>query len=246
MSRAPLFTTSLCRSGGGAGGATAAPPALDYIGRGTAAFRAGDIVAATHHWSDAIRLCRPIGDVDLAAQALTRRGEVYRLEGYLRDARQRPSEAALANAEQSGDQALIAASERCAGQSRLHDAALGRRRRAAAQPQPRSRAAGCDRHTTLAASENDLGNLYAQAGRAEAAASAYDEAIASAIAARRRQALAATAEVNAARLALRHAAMRPVRPALLARAVDTLAAHPARPTAAGWRWFRPDRRCSRG
>src|SRR5712672_394162 len=32
--------------------------ALDYLGRGTAAFRAGDIVAATRDWSEAIRLCR--------------------------------------------------------------------------------------------------------------------------------------------------------------------------------------------
>jgi hypothetical protein len=30
--------------------------ALDYLGQGTAAFRMGDIVAATRYWSDAIRL----------------------------------------------------------------------------------------------------------------------------------------------------------------------------------------------
>src|SRR5689334_8938273 len=52
--------------------------ALDYIGRGTAAFRNGDIIAATRHWSEAIRLCRANGAADLEAQALARRGEAYR------------------------------------------------------------------------------------------------------------------------------------------------------------------------
>src|SRR5690242_20128593 len=39
--------------------------ALDDIGRGTAAFRTGDIVAATQHWSEAIRVCRQIGAPDI-------------------------------------------------------------------------------------------------------------------------------------------------------------------------------------
>src|ERR1700749_817748 len=60
--------------------------ALDYLGRGTAAFRAGDIVAATRDWSEAIRLCRLNAALDLEAQALARRGEAYRVEGYFRDA----------------------------------------------------------------------------------------------------------------------------------------------------------------
>ena len=76
--------------------------ALDYLGRGTAAFRAGDIIAATHHWSEAIRLCRLNGASDLEAQALARRGEAYRVEGYLRDA-SGDLQAALAKAEQSKD-----------------------------------------------------------------------------------------------------------------------------------------------
>ena len=36
--------------------------ALDELGRGTAAFRAGDIVAATQHWSEAVRVCRHRGN----------------------------------------------------------------------------------------------------------------------------------------------------------------------------------------
>jgi hypothetical protein len=53
----------------------------------------------------------------------------------------------------------------------------------------------------LAASGNDLGNLYAAPKRPTETASAYREAIRNAEAARD-EALAATAEINAARLAL--------------------------------------------
>ena len=42
--------------------------ALDYLGRGTAAFRAGDVIAATRDWSEAIRLCRLNAAPDLEAQ----------------------------------------------------------------------------------------------------------------------------------------------------------------------------------
>src|SRR5260370_2909526 len=83
--------------------------ALDYLGRGTAAFRAGDVIAATRHWSEAIRLCRLNGVADLEAQALARRGEAYRVEGFFRDATS-DLQAALAKAQQTGDQALIPAS----------------------------------------------------------------------------------------------------------------------------------------
>ena len=76
--------------------------ALDYLGRGTAAFRAGDIVAATRDWSEAIRLCRLNTAPDLEAQALARRGEAYRIEGYFRDA---SSDRTAPPAEQSRDQA---------------------------------------------------------------------------------------------------------------------------------------------
>ena len=144
--------------------------ALDYLGRGTAAYRAGDIVAATRHWSDAIRLCRLSGDTDLEAQALARRGEAYRVEGYYRDASSDLQEA-LAKAEQSHDQALIAAASGALG-----NLAFMSRRTAVAEPLlERSRDLASRLHdwTTLAASENDLGNLYASTSRPSAAAGAY-------------------------------------------------------------------------
>src|SRR5580700_11566035 len=102
--------------------------ALDYLGRGTAAFRAGDIVAATRDWSEAIRLCRLNAAPDLEAQALARRGEAYRIEGYFRDASS-DLQAALAKAEQSKDQALVAASSGALG-----NLAFMSRRTAVAEP----------------------------------------------------------------------------------------------------------------
>lgn len=50
--------------------------ALDYIGRGTAAFRNGDIIAATREWSDAIRLCRLSSATDVEAQAYLMRANL--------------------------------------------------------------------------------------------------------------------------------------------------------------------------
>ena len=102
--------------------------ALDYIGRGTAAFRSGDIIAATRQWSEAIRLCRLSGASDLEAQALARRGEAYRLEGYFRDANG-DLQAALVKAEQSNDQALVAATSGALG-----NLAFMSRRTAVAEP----------------------------------------------------------------------------------------------------------------
>jgi len=196
--------------------------ALDYLGRGTAAFRSGDLVAATQHWSDAIRLCRSIGDVDLEAQALARRGEAHRVEGYLRDA-DSDLRAALAKAEQSGDQALIAASSGALG-----NLAFMSRRTAVAEPllkRSRDLASRLNDSATLAASYNDLGNLYASTGRPAEAANAYAGAIASAETARD-DALIATAETNAARLALRRKDAAGAT-ALLVQAVDTLERSPA-------------------
>ena len=196
--------------------------ALDYLGRGTVAFRAGDIVAAARDWTETIRLSRLTNAPDLEAQALARRGEAYRVEGYFRDA-STDLEAALAKAEQTGDQALIAASSGALG-----NLALMSRRTAVAEPllkRSHDLASRLHDSTILAASENDLGNLFASTKRTAEAARAYAEAITSAEAARD-DALAATAQVNAARLALRQkdaaSAM-----ALLTRAVDTLARLPA-------------------
>jgi CHAT domain-containing protein len=197
--------------------ATGRTAELDYLGRGTAAFRAGDIVAATQHWSEAIRMCRQSGDADLEAQALARRGEAYRLEGYYRDA-SADLQTALAKAEQSRDQALIAATSGALG-----NLAFMSRRTAVALPllqRSRDLSRRLSDWTILAASENDLGNLYASTGQASEAAVAYNDAISSAGAAGD-AALAATAETNAARVAVRgHDMARAT--ALLTRAVDTL------------------------
>ena len=196
--------------------------AIDYLGRGTAAFRAGNIVAATRDWSEAIRLCRLNGVPDLEAQALARRGEAYRVGGYFRDA-SNDLQAALTKAEQSKEPALIAATSGALG-----NLALMSRRTAVAEPllkRSRDLASRLRDPAILAASENDLGNLYASTGRPAEAASAYAEAMASAEAAHD-EALAATAETNAARLALRR--KDPVRAtALLTGAVGTLDRLPA-------------------
>ena len=195
--------------------------ALDDLGRGTAAFRAGDIAAATRQWSEAIRLCRRAGDPDLEAQALARRGEAYRVAGYYRDAGG-DLRAALAKAEQSGDEALVAAASGALGNLTFMS-----RRTAVAEPlldRSRDLARRLRDWPTLAASENDLGNLYASTGRASAAAQAYAAAIADAGAAGD-GALAATAQTHAARLAL-HGGDLARATALLSRAVTTLERQP--------------------
>jgi tetratricopeptide (TPR) repeat protein len=126
------------------------------------------VIAATRHWSEAIRLCRLAGATDVEAQALARRGEAYRAEGHLRDANS-DLRAALAKAEQSNDLALIAASSGALG-----NLAFTSRRTAVAEPllqRSRDLATRLRDPAITAASENDLGNLYASTGRsAEAAA----------------------------------------------------------------------------
>jgi CHAT domain-containing protein len=196
--------------------------ALDQLGRGTAAFRAGDVIGATRHWSEAIRLCRLAGATDLEAQALARRGEAYRVEGYFRDANS-DLQAALAKAEQSHDLALIAASSGALG-----NLAFTSRRTAVAEPllkRSRDLASRLRDPTIAAASANDLGNLYASTGHPAEAARAYAEAITSAAAARD-DALGAAAQANAARLALRQKDVASGT-ALLGRAIDTLERLPA-------------------
>jgi CHAT domain-containing protein len=173
--------------------------ALADLGQGTAAFRAGDIAAATRHWTDAIRRCRRIGDLGLEAQALARRGEAYRVAGYYRDAGG-DLRAALAKAEAGGDQPLVAAASGALG-----NLSFLSQRSAVAEPLlDRSRDLARRLHDwpTLAASENDLGNLYAATGRPSAARAAYAAAITDATTAGDAT-LAATAQSNAARLALR-------------------------------------------
>jgi CHAT domain-containing protein len=196
--------------------------ALDYLGRGTAAFRAGDMIAATRDWSEAIRLCQASGAPDLEAQALARRGEAYRVAGYFRDA-SNDLQAALAKAKQGNDQSLVAASSGALG-----NLAFMSRRTAVAEPllkRSRDLASRLRDPAILAASDNDLGNLYASTGRPADANRAYAEAITNAETARD-EALAATAETNAARLALRREDTASA-VALLKRAVDALERLPA-------------------
>ncbi len=221
-----IFVLLLCAGSAGAQAPSGRAAALDAIGRGTAAFRAGDIVAATQHWSAAIQMCRQSGEADLEAQALARRGEAYRVEGYWRDAGS-DLEAALAKAEASRDTALIAAASGALG-----NLAFMSRRSAVAEPllqRSRDLARRSRDWTTLAAAENDLGNLYAATGRPAAAANEYEQAIGNAATAGD-PSLAATAETNAARLALgrgdagRGDTGRAV--ALLQRAVATLEQQP--------------------
>ena len=196
--------------------------ALDYLGRGTAAFRAGDTAGAVQSWSEAIRRAQAVGAVDIEAQALVRRGEAYRVGGYLRDAGN-DLRVALAKAEALGDQRLIAAAsgalgalELASGHGELAEPLLKRSRALASSLGDKS---------GLAAAANDLGDLYAAAGRSREAAVSYAEAIASAQAAGD-AILAATAEINSARLAARRGDLAGVA-GLLARALDRLDAAPA-------------------
>jgi len=172
--------------------------ALQLLGRGTAAFDVGDVVAATRHWTDAIRLCRLAGAPQLEAEALARRGEAYRVEGQFREATNDLTDA-LARARMAGDEPLMAAASGALG-----NLAFMARRTVAAEPlllDSQARARRLGDAAVMGASANDLGNLYAATARPQQAAQAYGEAARNAEAAGD-PALAATAETNAARLAL--------------------------------------------
>ncbi len=188
----------------GAVGAAQAGPredrqaALQLLGRGTAAFDVGDILGATRHWTDAIRLCRLADAPQLEAEALARRGEAYRVEGQFREATDDLT-AALARARASGAPSLVAAPPGAVGPG-----AVMSRRAGAAEPLLLESPPGARRlgdAGVAAASANDLGNLYAATGRPLQAAQSYAEAARQAEATGD-PALAATAETNAARLAL--------------------------------------------
>jgi tetratricopeptide (TPR) repeat protein len=152
---------------------------LGYLGRGTAAFRVGDSVTATREWSEAIRLSRQIGDADLEAQALARRGEAYRVAGFLNNAGD-DLRAALAKAEATGDEALIAAASGALGNLEL----VSQHPEVAKTLLSRSRDLARRRGDSqlVASSSNDLGNLYAAAGQLAEAARAYADAGANAAA----------------------------------------------------------------
>ncbi len=172
--------------------------ALTLLGRGATAFDMGDVLGATRHWTDAIRLCRLAGAPQLEAEALARRGEAYRVEGQFREAAEDLT-AALGRARAAGDEPLAAAAGGALG-----NLAFMSRRTAVAEPlllDSRAQAQRLGDAAVAGASANDLGNLYATTSRPQQAAQAYNEATRSAEAAGD-PALAATAETNAARLAL--------------------------------------------
>ena len=155
----------------------------------------------------------------MEAQGLIRRGELYRTQGYVRAA-ETDLRAGLARAQASGEEGLVAAASGALG-----GLELGAGHLAAAEillQRSHALAGRLGDRELLAASANDLGSLYAQSGRAAAAAAAYAEASAGA----GDPALAATAEINAARLAFRREEAAQGR-ALLAAAVGRLQGVPA-------------------
>src|SRR5215204_3087826 len=199
--------------------------AVRQLEHGTTAFRAGDMAAAARAWSEAIEFARQNRASDIEAQALARRGEMYRTQGYLRNARD-DLRTALSKAEAVGDTALIARVSGALGNLEMtphrHDSGdPAQRRLDLAEPllqRSRELAAQVGDWVTLAASYNDLGNLYAQTGRPAEAASAYAEAIRGATKAGDQE-LAATGEVNAARLAIQRSEFANAQ-VLLRRAID--------------------------
>jgi CHAT domain-containing protein len=191
-----MLATATCRAW--AGPADDRATALDLIGRGATAFKAGDAAAATRDWTDAVRFCRAAGDQRLEADALARRGEAWRVAGHFREAGDDLA-AAVAIAGATGDQYLLAASKGALG-----DLALASRRTATAEPLLRESFAAArtmNDVSLMAASSNDLGNLYSATGRGALAAGAYADAVRYADAAGN-PGLAAIAETNAGRLAL--------------------------------------------
>ena len=172
--------------------------ALDLLDRGATTFEAGDVSGATRQWTEAIRLSRVAAAPQLEAEALARRGEAYRVAGQFREAADDLT-SALLKAQAAKDQSLAAAIDGALG-----NLAFMSRRPSEAEPLLLESQAGARRLGDAAvtgASANDLGNLYAATERPRQAALFYAEADAQAKAAGDLS-LAATAETNAARLAL--------------------------------------------
>jgi len=193
---------------------------LDRLAKGTAAFRAGDAAGATQQWSEAIRLARQLGDGDLEAQALARRGEAERVAGALNDAGN-DLRAALAKAEANNDQPLIAATSGALGDLELVMQQPDDAEKLLNRALDLGRRLG-DRRL-VASSSNDLGNLYLARNRLADAARAYSEASSNAQAIGD-PVLIATATINTARL--QSQSNQPVA-ALLSQAIGTLERAPA-------------------
>jgi len=160
------------------------------------AYRTGDLLAATRHWTEAARLCRIAGDTSGETDALASRGEVYQTMGQLHDAAADLA-SALTRAQQAKDPARIAAISGAQGSLAFQARDLEQARTLL------ERSLDLARTTHLpaiaAASANNLGNVEAASGNPEEAEQAYTEAAAAAREAGDR-ALLATALINRARI----------------------------------------------
>jgi CHAT domain-containing protein len=211
------FVAVMLCAGGSAGAQTGVDRnlVLDHLAKGAAAFRAGDAAAAAQQGSEAIRFARQLGDGDLEAQGLARRGEAERVAGALNDAGN-DLRAALAKAEASNDQPLMAATSGALGDLELVMQQPDEAEKLLTRALDLARRLG-DRRL-VASSSNDLGNLYLARNRLADAARAYNEAGSNAQAIGD-PVLIATTAINSARLASQN--NQPVGP-LLSQAIGTL------------------------
>jgi CHAT domain-containing protein len=183
---------------GGSAVATQDQP-RQLLDRGVEAAKAGDLVTATRYWSDVIAICRIRGDTGTEAEALGRRGEAYEALGHFH--------LAVADLREG---LKLAAAARSAVQEAVFAGALGNvlfqaRRLAEAEPllqRSIATARSANHEGALAASLNNVGNLYVVTDRGDLAAAAYRDADA---AARRAgdEWTAITARTNLARVLLR-------------------------------------------
>jgi len=173
--------------------------ALAYIEQGSNAYRMGDLVEATRHWTDAIRLCRLAGDTTTEADALARRGEAFSLLGHPQAA-EADMEQALRRAETAGDPVRIAATSGALGN--VYFQAHDFRRARPLLERSLALARTAHREPIIAATANNLGNLALADGDIAHAVMFYDASI-NASSAAGTAALQATALTNKARALLR-------------------------------------------
>jgi CHAT domain-containing protein len=173
---------------------------LAYIGKGTDAYRMGDLAEAARSWSEAIQLCRLAGDTAAETATLARRGEALGLMGQLRAAEGDLREALL-QAEKLNDPAQLAAISGALGNIyfQTHDFS-------AARPlleRSLSLARTAHREAVIAASANNLGNVALASGDMQKNAALYYDMSVGAASASGDTALEATALTNKARVLLR-------------------------------------------
>jgi CHAT domain-containing protein len=178
----------------GAGG-----KALDYLGRGDAAYRSGDLVEATKLWGETAEYCRLNGDQDHEAEALAKRGEALEALGQFRRAIDDLGQAA-ATATSAGDETQLAAAAGALGNIYFQTKDIDRARPLLEQSLEIAQRKNLP--SIVAASENNLGNLLAATGDPAGARDAYRGAVKAATAAGDMP-LLVTAETNEGRLVLK-------------------------------------------